>query len=130
MGTAEEALKYLERRFYISLTGYLCKDKSDTGVRRLLEDGTLPLDRLLVETDAPFMYPNTRASKLPQHVKTGITERSLLYLHRWEGYNIQYKVDYLLVSRIFQILYLPTQRALQSARHRRDDSRLHEENPR
>ncbi|XP_002044238.2 3'-5' ssDNA/RNA exonuclease TatD [Drosophila sechellia] len=83
LGTAEEALKYLDRRFYISLTGYLCKDKSDTGVRRLLEDGTLPLDRLLVETDAPFMYPNTRASKLPQHVKTGITERSLLYLHRY-----------------------------------------------
>lgn len=83
MGTAEEALKYLDRRFYISLTGYLCKDKSDTGVRGLLDNGTLPLDRLLVETDAPFMYPNTRASKLPQHVKTGITERSLLYLHRW-----------------------------------------------
>ncbi|EDW85141.2 3'-5' ssDNA/RNA exonuclease TatD [Drosophila tropicalis] len=83
MGTAEEALKYLDRRFYISLTGYLCKDKSDTGVRRLLENGTLPLDRLLVESDAPFMYPNTRASKLPQHVKTGITERSLLYLHRY-----------------------------------------------
>ncbi|XP_022231794.1 3'-5' ssDNA/RNA exonuclease TatD isoform X1 [Drosophila obscura] len=83
MGTAEEALKYLDRRFYISLTGYLCKDKSDTGVRRLLDNGTLPLDRLLVETDAPFMYPNTRASKLPQHVKTAITERSLLYLHRY-----------------------------------------------
>ncbi|XP_030373997.1 uncharacterized protein LOC115623671 [Scaptodrosophila lebanonensis] len=83
MGTAEEALKYLERRFYISLTGYLCKDKSDSGVRKLLENGSLHLDRLLVETDAPFMYPNTRASKLPQHVKTGITERSLLYLHRY-----------------------------------------------
>lgn len=25
MGTAEEAIKYLDRRFYISLTGYLCK---------------------------------------------------------------------------------------------------------
>lgn len=83
MGTTEEAVKYLDRRFYLSLTGYLCKDKSDTGVRKLLEDGTLPLDRLLVETDSPFMYPNTRASKLPQHVKTGITERSLLYLHRY-----------------------------------------------
>jgi len=83
MGTNEEAIKYLNRRFYISLTGYLCKDKSDTGVRRLLENGTLPLDRLLVETDAPFMYPNTRASKLPQHVKTAITDRSLLYLHRY-----------------------------------------------
>ncbi|KAH8250274.1 hypothetical protein KR026_009775 [Drosophila bipectinata] len=103
MGTAEEALKYLERRFYISLTGYLCKDKSDTGVRRLLEDGTLPLDRLLVETDAPFMYPNTRASKLPQHVKTGITERSLLYLHRWEEDNPErlqvYVIEYRFHSR-------------------------------
>lgn len=25
MGTTEEAVKYLDRRFYISLTGYLCK---------------------------------------------------------------------------------------------------------
>ncbi|XP_036323561.1 3'-5' ssDNA/RNA exonuclease TatD-like [Rhagoletis pomonella] len=83
MGTADEAVKYLNRRFYISLTGYLCKDKSDSGVRKLLENGILPIDRLLVETDSPFMYPNTRASKLPQHVKTGITERSLLYLHRY-----------------------------------------------
>lgn len=56
-------------------SGYLCKDKSDAGVRKLLEDGSIPLDRLLVETDAPFMYPNTRASKLPLHVKDGLTER-------------------------------------------------------
>uniref|UniRef100_A0A182LW55 Deoxyribonuclease TATDN1 n=1 Tax=Anopheles culicifacies TaxID=139723 RepID=A0A182LW55_9DIPT len=83
MGTTDEALKYLERDYYISLTGYLCKDKSDTGVRKLLEDGRLPMERLLVETDSPFMYPNTRASKLPQHVKGGLTERSLLYLHRY-----------------------------------------------
>lgn len=57
------------------LTGYLCKDKSDNGVRKMLEDGSLPLDKLLVETDAPFMYPNTRASKLPAHVKDALTER-------------------------------------------------------
>lgn len=53
----------------------MCKDKSDAGVRKLLEDASIPLDRLLVETDAPFMYPNTRASKLPVHVKDGLTER-------------------------------------------------------
>ena len=58
-----------------SSLGYLCKDKSDIGVRKLLVDGSIPLDRLLVETDAPFMYPNTRASKLPLHVKDGLTER-------------------------------------------------------
>lgn len=63
VGSTEEAIKYLERNCYIGLTGYLCKDKSDAGVRKLLlEDGILPLERLVVETDSPFMYPNTRAS--------------------------------------------------------------------
>lgn len=74
-GSCEHALAYLNNGFYIGLTGYLCKDKSDTGVRKLLVDGSIPLDKLVVETDAPFMYPNTRASKLPVHVKDGLTER-------------------------------------------------------
>lgn len=82
MGTTEEAHAYLARGFYMGFTGYLCKDKSDSGVRKLLDDGTLPLERLLVETDSPFMYPNTRASKLPAHVKGGISERSMIFLQR------------------------------------------------
>ncbi|CAH0551827.1 unnamed protein product [Brassicogethes aeneus] len=82
-GSCENALSYLNNGFYIGLTGYLCKDKSDTGVRKLLVDGTIPLDKLVVETDAPFMYPNTRASKLPTHVKDGLTERSMTFLHRY-----------------------------------------------
>lgn len=41
------------------------------------------MDHLLVETDAPFMYPNTRASKLPNNVKSALTERSLMFLHRY-----------------------------------------------
>lgn len=32
------------------------------------------------------MYPNTRASKLPQHVKSATTERSLLFLHRFASH--------------------------------------------
>lgn len=56
-------------------SGYVWKDKSEDGVRRILEDGIVPLDRLLVETDSPFMYPNTRASKLPPYVKEALTER-------------------------------------------------------
>ncbi|XP_017768186.1 PREDICTED: 3'-5' ssDNA/RNA exonuclease TatD [Nicrophorus vespilloides] len=82
-GTTEHAMNYLDKGFYLGLTGYLCKDKSDTGVRKLLVDNLIPLDRLLVETDAPFMYPNTRASKLPVHVKDGLTERSMTFLHRY-----------------------------------------------
>ncbi|XP_058805091.1 3'-5' ssDNA/RNA exonuclease TatD isoform X3 [Phymastichus coffea] len=83
VGTAEEAQLYLDQGFYLGITGYLCKDKSDSGVRQLLEEGLVPLDRILVETDAPFMYPNTRASKLPAHVKDALTARSLTFLLRY-----------------------------------------------
>ncbi|RVE53869.1 hypothetical protein evm_001531 [Chilo suppressalis] len=43
----------------------------------------LPLDRLVVETDSPFMYPNMRASKLPLHVKDSLTERSMNFVNRY-----------------------------------------------
>jgi len=82
-GTKEQAAKYLSMGFYIGLTGYLWKDKSEDGVRKILQDQVIPLDRLLVETDAPFMYPNTRASKLPQHVKDALTEKSQTFLQRY-----------------------------------------------
>ena len=52
-------------------------------MRKILEDGVIPLDKLLVETDAPFMYPNTRASKLPQHIKDCLTEKSVTFLQRY-----------------------------------------------
>ncbi|XP_045117483.1 3'-5' ssDNA/RNA exonuclease TatD-like [Portunus trituberculatus] len=82
-GDATQAAAYLKEGCYIGLTGYVWKDKSEDGVRRILEDGIVPLDRLLVETDSPFMYPNTRASKLPPYVKEALTERSLTFLHRY-----------------------------------------------
>ncbi|KAL0269707.1 UNVERIFIED_CONTAM: hypothetical protein PYX00_007347 [Menopon gallinae] len=82
-GTIEEAKKYLDMGFYIGLTGYVCKEKSDNGVRKLLEENILPLDRLLVETDAPYMFPNSQASKLPAHVKQSLTERSSTFLNRY-----------------------------------------------
>ena len=82
-GTREQALRYLQLGCYIGLTGYLWKDKSENGVRKILEEGVIPLDKLLVETDAPFMYPNTRASKLPQHIKDCLTERSVTFLQRY-----------------------------------------------
>ncbi|CAD6232089.1 GSCOCG00001740001-RA-CDS [Cotesia congregata] len=83
VGMADEAQLYIDQGFYIGITGYLCKDKSDSGVRQILETGNVPLDKILVETDAPFMYPNTRASKLPSHVKEALTERSMTFLHRY-----------------------------------------------
>ena len=99
-GTRDQAQKYLELGCYIGLTGYLWKDKSENGVRKILEDGVIPLDKLLVETDAPFMYPNTRASKLPQHIKDCLTERSVTFLQRYCTFQVRRHTNY--ISR-----YLP-----------------------
>uniref|UniRef100_A0A2H1WJ91 Deoxyribonuclease TATDN1 n=1 Tax=Spodoptera frugiperda TaxID=7108 RepID=A0A2H1WJ91_SPOFR len=82
-GSVEQGLKYIEKGFYLGITGYICKDKSDGGIRRLLSERLLPLDKLLVETDSPFMYPNMRASKLPLHVKDSLTERSMNFVNRY-----------------------------------------------
>lgn len=90
-GNREQAQKYLQLGCYIGLTGYLWKDKSENGVRKILEDGVIPLDKLLVETDAPFMYPNTRASKLPQHIKDCLTEKSVTFLQRYCTFQVTEK---------------------------------------
>lgn len=82
-GDSTQAKAYLDFGCYIGLTGYVWKDKSEDGVRKILESGIVPLDRLMVETDSPFMYPNTRASKLPPYVKDSLSEQSLTFLHRY-----------------------------------------------
>jgi TatD DNase family protein len=52
-------------------------------VRKILSDNVIPLDRLMIETDAPFMYPNTRSAKLTPEMKSVMTQRSLNCLNRY-----------------------------------------------
>lgn len=82
-GSSVNAVNYLQLGGYLAITGFLTKDNSENGLRALLESGNIQLDRILVQTDSPFMYPNARASKLPDHVKNALTERSLSFLQRY-----------------------------------------------
>lgn len=82
-GNKEQVQTYLSNGFYIGLTGFLWKDKSADGVRSILESKLIPLNRLLVETDAPFMYPNTRAASIPDSVKKSLTEHSTNFHQRY-----------------------------------------------
>ena len=53
---SEPALRaYIDRGFYIGLTGTLCMSQRGRELRRIAS--TIPLDRLMIETDAPFMSP-------------------------------------------------------------------------
>ena len=56
-GTEDEARKYIQLGFYIGVTGFICKEDRGKEVREILSEGVVPLDRLILETDAPFMLP-------------------------------------------------------------------------
>lgn len=54
-GSKEELKTYLDLGFYIGITGWVCDSKRGTALREALEYA--PLERLMIETDAPFLLP-------------------------------------------------------------------------
>lgn len=60
-GTKAQALAYLELGFYIGVTGWVCDPKRGDSLRDALS--VIPIDRLLLETDSPYLYPKTLKSK-------------------------------------------------------------------
>lgn len=62
---------YLEMGFSIGITGWICDDRRADALRRAVP--SIPLDRLLIETDAPYLTPRNVAglerTNLPQNVK-------------------------------------------------------------
>ncbi|KAI6200227.1 Hydrolase, TatD family [Aphelenchoides besseyi] len=75
-GTAAQAKAYIDKGFFIGLTGFLWKDKSDDGVRHALQNGIIPLDRLLLETDAPYMYCKVNDKKIPATIREKISDQA------------------------------------------------------
>jgi len=59
---SEEALDcYLELDLYIGITGWICDERRGTHLRELV--GRIPSDRLLIETDAPYLLPRDLAPR-------------------------------------------------------------------
>ena len=54
-GDGPSLQQYLRRGFNIGITGWICDERRGTHLRALVK--TIPADRLLVETDAPFLTP-------------------------------------------------------------------------
>ena len=54
-GSAKELETYLDLGFYIGITGWICDERRGNDLRRLLS--RIPLNRLMLETDAPFLSP-------------------------------------------------------------------------
>jgi TatD DNase family protein len=56
-GTGAELDAYLALDLHIGITGWICDERRGLGLRELV--GRVPLERLMLETDAPFLAPRT-----------------------------------------------------------------------
>ncbi len=54
-GTAEELGAYLDLDLHVGITGWICDERRGRHLRGLV--GRIPFNRLMVETDAPFLVP-------------------------------------------------------------------------
>ena len=54
-GEKKELFNYLDRDFYIGLTGWICDPKRGSHLEELIP--LIPLKRLLIETDSPYLLP-------------------------------------------------------------------------
>ena len=66
-GTEQEAQTYIERGYFLGFTGTICKKDQGASLRDMIP--RLPLDRIVIETDAPFMgFRKDRRSSEPADV--------------------------------------------------------------
>ena len=56
-GTKQELSKCLDAGMYIGITGWVCDERRGQALQELIK--YIPLDRLLIETDAPYLTPRT-----------------------------------------------------------------------
>jgi len=56
-GTKEQLAQCLAANMYIGITGWLCDERRGQELRDIVK--LIPLDKLLIETDAPYLTPRT-----------------------------------------------------------------------
>jgi len=54
-GSGEELREYVEMGFYIGITGWICDERRGTHLKELINH--IPLDKMMIETDAPYLIP-------------------------------------------------------------------------
>jgi len=70
-GSKETLMKYLDMGFYIGITGWICDERRGDALREAVK--YIPLERLMIETDAPYLTPRNikglDRTNVPQNIK-------------------------------------------------------------
>jgi len=71
-GSDEDLDAYLDMGLHIGITGWICDERQGTHLRELVK--RVPIERLMLETDAPFLLPRT----MPKRPKDGRNEPAFM----------------------------------------------------
>ena len=63
-GTRKELVEYIEMGFYIGITGWICDERRGTHLKDLIN--LIPQDKIMIETDAPYLIPRVSNLKNSQ----------------------------------------------------------------
>ncbi len=61
-GSGDELQDYLAAGLYVGITGWVCDERRGLEVKRLTRE--IPLDRLMIETDGPYLLPRNLTAKV------------------------------------------------------------------
>lgn len=64
-GTREELHQYIELDCHIGITGWICDERRGTHMKEFLEE--IPINRLMLETDAPYLKPRNLRPRVKSH---------------------------------------------------------------
>lgn len=64
-GSRDELAEYIELDCHIGITGWICDERRGTHMKEYLSD--IPADRLMVETDAPYLKPRNLRPRVKSH---------------------------------------------------------------
>lgn len=64
-GDRDALTRYLDLDLHIGITGWICDERRGLGLRTLVRD--IPADRLMIETDAPYLLPRDLKPKPAHH---------------------------------------------------------------
>jgi TatD DNase family protein len=64
-GSKAELHECLDMDFYIGITGWICDERRGTHMKEYMID--IPPDRLMIETDAPYLKPRNLRPKIKSH---------------------------------------------------------------
>lgn len=64
-GSQPELHEYLDLDCHIGITGWICDERRGTHMKDYMQD--IPLNRLMIETDAPYLKPRNLRPKIKSH---------------------------------------------------------------